>query len=356
MPCSWRWIEVAKFRYASNKAFSKRLFSYMAATPSLPLEAQPSDATWQIYRLLSISASFHHENLRMGLLLADYETGNSRFLSRILCVVIMIVFVAKIKIYRSRSKRFSSARLVAQNVLEVKNKIRKLVVKIRIMLGTLREVNIKFDKFPFSPKKMSVSGALFDIAKLTDVSKNVISTMDKNKVFSLSYEWAKEFNPQLASLYEKDKDYATAVLNIDRENKKPRKDIAKWSDIPDYISYMYNETFVPCYDLTGNATPELAVKVLELYKDKVDLNDDKDAWFNKIKEICEPVGCTPNVKEFKQNPDAFKGHVGDVSTIIRVALTGRVNTPDLFSITALLGRDEVISRIDKAITHYKEEI
>lgn len=212
------------------------------------------------------------------------------------------------------------------------------------------------DKFPFSPKKMSVSGALFDIAKLTDVSKNVISTMDKNKVFSLSYEWAKEFNPQLASLYEKDKDYATAVLNIDRENKKPRKDIAKWSDIPDYISYMYNETFVPCYDLTGNATPELAVKVLELYKDKVDLNDDKDAWFNKIKEICEPVGCTPNVKEFKQNPDAFKGHVGDVSTIIRVALTGRVNTPDLFSITALLGRDEVISRIDKAITHYKEEI
>lgn len=212
------------------------------------------------------------------------------------------------------------------------------------------------DKFPFSPKKMSVSGALFDIAKLTDVSKNVISTMDNDKVFSLSYEWAKEFNPQLASLYEKDKDYATAVLNIDRENKKPRKDIAKWSDIPDYISYMYNETFVPCYDLTGNATPELAVKVLELYKDKVDLNDDKDAWFNKIKKICEPVGCTPNVKEFKQNPDAFKGHVGDVSTIIRVALTGRVNTPDLFSITALLGRDEVISRIDKAITHYKEEI
>lgn len=212
------------------------------------------------------------------------------------------------------------------------------------------------DKFPFNPKKMSVSGALFDIAKLTDVSKNVISTMDKDKVFSLSYEWAKEFNPQLASLYEKDKDYAAAVLNIDRENKKPRKDIAKWSDIPDYISYMYNETFVPCYDLTGNATPELAVKVLELYRDKVDLNDDKDAWFNKIKEICEPVGCTPNVKEFKQNPEAFKGHVGDVSTVIRVALTGRVNTPDLYSITALLGRDEVISRIDKAITHYKEEI
>lgn len=212
------------------------------------------------------------------------------------------------------------------------------------------------DDFPFNAKKMSVSGALFDIAKLTDVSKNVISMMNKNKVFELSYQWAKEFSPELAGLYEKDKDYATAILNIDRENKKPRKDIAKWSDIPDYISYMYNETFTPCYDLTGNATADLAVKVLELYKDKVDLNDDKDAWFNKIKEICEPVGCTPNVKEFKQNPDAFKGHVGDVSTIIRVALTGRVNTPDLFSITALLGEDEVKARIDKAISHYKEEI
>lgn len=216
--------------------------------------------------------------------------------------------------------------------------------------------NAPIDAFPFNTKKMSVSGALFDIAKLTDVSKNVISLMDKNKVFDLSYEWAKEFCPSLAELYEKDKEYATAILNIDRENKKPRKDIAKWSDIPDYISYMYNETFVPCYDLTGNATPELAVKVLELYKDKVNLSDDKDTWFSRIKEICEPVGCTPNVKEYKQNPEAFKGHVGDVSTIIRVALTGRVNTPDLFSITALLGEEEVKSRIDKAIKHYKEEI
>lgn len=212
------------------------------------------------------------------------------------------------------------------------------------------------DKFPFNTKKMSVSGALFDIAKLTDVSKNVISLMDKNKVFNLSYEWAKEFCPSLAELYEKDKDYAAAILNIDRENKKPRKDIAKWSDIPDYISYMYNETFVPCYDLTGNADAELAVKVLELYKDRVNLQDDKDTWFSRIKEICEPVGCTPNVKEYKQNPEAYKGHVGDVSTIIRVALTGRVNTPDLFSITALLGEEEVKSRIENAISHYKEEL
>lgn len=210
------------------------------------------------------------------------------------------------------------------------------------------------NQFPFNLKKMSVSGALFDMVKLTDVSKNVISLMSAEEVFTLSYEWAKEFNKQLAALYEQDKAYATAVLNIDRGNKKPRKDIAKWSDIPDYISYMYDETFEENYELTGNATPELAAEVLKLYKDIVDTNDDKDTWFEKIKSICEPVGCTPNVKEFKQNPDAFKGHVGDVSTVIRVALTGRTNTPDLCSITALLGAERVQTRIEKAIKHYEE--
>lgn len=211
------------------------------------------------------------------------------------------------------------------------------------------------NSFPFNLKKMSVSGALFDLVKLTDVSKNVICTMTAQDVFYKSYEWAKEYNKQLAALYEKDKAYATSVLNIDRGNKKPRKDIAKWSDIMDYISYMYDETFEKNYELTGNATPELAADVLELYRDIVDVNDDKDTWFAKIKELCPQVGCTPNVKEYKQNPDAYRGHVGDVSTVIRVALTGRTNTPDLFAITALLGADRVRDRIENAIAYYKEE-
>ena len=156
------------------------------------------------------------------------------------------------------------------------------------------------EKFPFNLKKMSVSGALFDMVKLTDVSKNVICKMPAAKVFDLSYAWAKEYCPALAALYEQDTERATAILNIDRENKKPRKDIAKWSDIPDYISYMYDETFTPCYELTGNATPALAVKVLEQYIDCVNLDDDKDAWFGRMKALCPAVGCTPNVKEYKQ--------------------------------------------------------
>lgn len=211
-------------------------------------------------------------------------------------------------------------------------------------------------KFPFNLKKMSVSGALFDLVKLTDVSKNVICTMPAQRVFELSYEWAKEYNPLLASLYEQDKERATAILNIDRENKKPRKDIAKWSDIPDYISYMYDETYNECYDLTGNATPSLAVRVLEEYIKVVDLSDDKDAWFSRMKDICPLVDCTPNVKEYKAEPEKFAGHIGDVSTVIRVALTGRTNTPDLFSITALLGEETVKARLEKALEHYKEEL
>jgi glutamyl-tRNA synthetase len=179
--------------------------------------------------------------------------------------------------------------------------------------------------------------------------------MSAKTVFDLSYEWAKEYNKDLAALYEKDTERATAILNIDRENKKPRKDIAKWSDIPEYISYMFYETFTPCYELTGNATPGLACEVLKKYKEVVNLSDDKDTWFSRIKELCPEVGCTPNVKEFKAEPEKFRGHVGDVSTIIRVALTGRVNTPDLFEITRLLGEDAVKSRIEMAIKHYEEE-
>ena len=208
--------------------------------------------------------------------------------------------------------------------------------------------------FPFNIKKMSVSGALFDMAKLTDVSKNVISTMTADEVCERSYNWACEYNRELADLYEQDIRYAKAVLGIDRGNSKPRKDIAKWSDIPDYISYMYDSTFKPCYELTGNATKTLAVMVLEKYIEIFDINDDKDAWFERIKALCEPCGCTPNVKEYKQNPDAYKGHVGDVSTCIRVALTGRTNTPDLYSITSLLGEDTVRERLQAAIDYYKE--
>lgn len=206
--------------------------------------------------------------------------------------------------------------------------------------------------FPFNLKKMSVSGALFDLAKLNDISKNVISTMNAGDVLSQSYQWAEKHDNQLFTLFGHNKNLAKSILTIDRGNPKPRKDIAKWSDVKEYVSYFYDDTYQEFYDLPEQISKELALDVLEKYKDIVDSNDDKDTWFNKIKELCPAVGCTPNVKEYKASPESFRGHVGDVSTIIRVAITSRLNTPDLHAIIAVLGNAKVFHRLSSAINHY----
>lgn len=203
--------------------------------------------------------------------------------------------------------------------------------------------------FPFNLKKMSTSGALFDLTKLGDVSKNVISVMKAETVLEKTLAWAKEYDPQLYALLSRDSLRSTAIFDIDRGGKKPRKDIAKWDEVKDYVSYFFDELFtVSMAELPDNITPDLAKDVLDAYTAAFDPADDKQQWFDRIKDLCAPLGCTPNVKEYKQNPDAFKGHVGDVSTVIRVALTGRRNTPDLYAITAILGEDTVRARLQKA--------
>ncbi|MBE6835578.1 MAG: glutamate--tRNA ligase [Ruminococcaceae bacterium] len=209
--------------------------------------------------------------------------------------------------------------------------------------------------FPFNLKKMSSSGCLFDMLKLTDISKNIISVMNADTVYERVTAWAKKYDEQLYSLLSSNPEKARAILNIDRENPKPRKDIARWSEVKDYISYMYNELYAENYSLPENINNEDAAAIIEGYRKFVDASDDKQVWFDKIKDLCLPLGFTPNVKEYKQNPDAFKGHVGDVSTVIRVALTGRTNTPDLHSIIAILGDGEVQRRLSEAEKFYLGE-
>ena len=204
-------------------------------------------------------------------------------------------------------------------------------------------------KFPFNLKKMSVSGALFDMVKFNDVSKNVISVMTAKEVYDLVTEWAKDYNEALYKLFVDDKEKATAILNIDRENPKPRKDIACWEEVENYVSFFYNELYNADYILPENISKADAVEILTKYKEAYSPDDSKEDWFNKIKELCTACGYTPNVKEYKQNPDAFKGHVGDVSTVIRIAITSRTNTPDLYYIMQILGKDEVMRRIDNMI-------
>ena len=218
-----------------------------------------------------------------------------------------------------------------------------------------RRANPKEDisKFPFNLKKMSSSGCLFDLIKLNDVSKNVISVMSAQNVYENIAAWAKVYDPEFYEIFSADPEFSTAVMNIDRENPKPRKDIARWSEVKDYVSYFFKPLYQPDYTLPENISKADAAAIAEKYLAEFDLADDKDQWFARIKDMCEPLGFTPNVKEFKKNPEAFKGHVGDVSTVIRIALTSRRNTPDLFSIMQLLGEDEIKARLSEAIESFR---
>jgi glutamyl-tRNA synthetase len=205
----------------------------------------------------------------------------------------------------------------------------------------------KMDEFDFDLKKMGVSGALFDMVKMMDVSKNVISKYSAEKVYDEAYAWAKEYDEELKEMLD-DKEYSLKVLGIERGNAKPRKDVAKWSDIKYIIYYMYPEKFAKNTEyeyqkITDSAEIEKIVKTyFEKYYDE---NDDKQAWFDKMKDLSEELGYAREVKEFKANPDAYKGHVGDISTVIRVKLTGRSNTPDLYEIMKVLGKEEILKRI-----------
>lgn len=209
--------------------------------------------------------------------------------------------------------------------------------------------------FPFNLKKMSVSGALFDLAKLNDISKTVISRMDAQTVFDRTLEWAKTYDKAYATLLENDPQKALGMMALDRGGKKPRKDIAMWSQVRSYFSYMYPALYEKDYTLPENISATDAAAILHDYSEVWSPADEKDVWFEKIKALCAPHGFTPNVKEYKQNPDAFKGHVGDVSTVIRIAVTGRTNTPDLCTILQLLGEDTVHARLADAEAFYRAQ-
>jgi len=204
--------------------------------------------------------------------------------------------------------------------------------------------------FPFNLKKMSPSGCLFDLIKLNDVSKNVISVMNADTVYDYISAWAEKYDEDFFKVFTANPEKSKAMVNIDRESNKPRKDIAKWSEVKEYFSYMFDEYYEASFELPENIKKEDAKSILENYLKVYSADDDKDIWFSKIKDLCEPLGFTPNVKEFKKNPELFKGHVGDVSTVIRLAVTSRKNTPDLCSIMQLLGENKVNERINKVIS------
>ncbi len=211
--------------------------------------------------------------------------------------------------------------------------------------------DLSINEFDFKLNKMSVSGALFDMVKLLDVSKNVISKYSAERVYNEASKWAEKYDSELTKMLE-DKDYALKVLGIERGNSKPRKDISKWSDLKDNIIYMYDDKFdeIPEY-LFGTISDENEIsKIVKLYVEKYyNESDDKQTWFNKIKDLAEELGYAREVKEYKQNPEKWPGHVGDISTVLRVCLTKRQNTPDLYEIMNVLGKNRVVGRFNKLV-------
>ena len=203
------------------------------------------------------------------------------------------------------------------------------------------------DEFELDLKKMGVSGALFDMVKMLDVSKNVISKYSAEKVYDEVYNWALVYDQELKEMLA-DKEYGLKVLGIERENVKPRKDIAKWSDVKYSISYLYDNKFdkTGAFEYQKISDSSEIDKIVKTYFEKYyDESDDKQTWFDKMKDLAESLGYAREVKEYKANPDKYPGHVGDISTVIRVKITGRCNTPDLYEILKVLGKERILKRI-----------
>lgn len=212
--------------------------------------------------------------------------------------------------------------------------------------------NASVDEFELQLNKMSVSGALFDIVKILDIAKTVISKYTAESIYEEAVNWAKIYDEELYKLLE-DKEYALKVFGIERGNAKPRKDIAKWSDVKENIEYMYDDEFYKkerTYEYQKVTDKELINKIVTLYMEKYyNEDDDKQTWFEKVKDLAEEVGFAREVKEWKKEPEKWPGHVGDISTVLRVALTSKANTPDMYEIMQVLGKERIFKRFEQAI-------
>ena len=204
------------------------------------------------------------------------------------------------------------------------------------------------DEFDFTTEKMSSAGALFDLNKLNDISKDVLLKIPADELADFILGWAKEFKPQIAPLLE-DRDYLTRILDLGRDEAKPRKDLIYASQIWDFISYFYDDYFVIQERVPEQVSDEDAKEILSRYLDTYDHSDDQSAWFEKIRTIAADLGYAVKPKDYKKHPEEYKGSVAHVSTVIRIAVMGRSQSPDVWSIQQILGEDKVRSRISQLI-------
>ncbi len=202
--------------------------------------------------------------------------------------------------------------------------------------------------FPFSIKKMSASGCLFDIEKLNDVSKNVLSKMTAAEIFDGVSGFAKTEDPGFYETLTADRAYAESILAIGRGGAKPRKDFATFADVKPYMSFFYDGYFTREDPMPQDKDKEDIKKALDAFAKTYDGNDDQTAWFEKLKDIAETIGYARETKLYKKAPDQYKGHVGDVASFVRIAVTGRQNSPDLYEVMKILGVKRTLGRIKEA--------
>jgi len=217
---------------------------------------------------------------------------------------------------------------------------------------------LPYTEFKFAVEKIGSNNPMFEMVKLEDVSKNIISHYSPEKVADCTLAWAEEFDKEFFEIIKNKRDYLIGLFSIDRvDTPKPRKDIAKWSDVKGLYEYMFDETkkleALEDYDFADNVSKEDIIAILTEYAKIYDENDEKQVWFDKIKSICDPLGFSADMKAYKKNPQDFKGSVADVSGVIRVAITGRRMSPDLYFVKKLLGSNEVANRLNKAINAVK---
>ena len=205
------------------------------------------------------------------------------------------------------------------------------------------------EEFKFTTEKMSSSGALFDLDKLNDVSKNTLLHIEADKLATWLKAWSDEFAPEYAYVFE-DMDYLAKILDLGRHDARPRADLVYARQIMDFISYFFDEAFKVEDEYPAEAADD-ADKILRAYLDSYDHSDDNGQWFDKIREIATELGYAAKPKDYKKHPEDYKGHVGHVSTVIRIALMGRAQSPDVWAIQQIMGEEAVRSRLEAAINN-----
>ena len=213
----------------------------------------------------------------------------------------------------------------------------------------LANPDMPLEDFPVHLDKMATSGALFDMVKLEDVSKETLVRLDEATIADFVIAWAEKYQPDVASVIAPQRDDFVKLLAIGRDGKKPRKDLMNAEQIVAFTKYFFDAWFVQEDALPENIPAEEAVAILEDYLATYDHSDDNETWFGKIRTITEERGYAVRPKDYKKNPDAYKGHVGDVSTVVRLAITGRRNSPDIWAIQQVLGEEKTIARVKQMI-------